>query len=70
MCIAIPLVQHENWMLSIAHRSLRCGCAGVFRQLHLAVVDYVHIAALVLSCFWVQDRPSMSALDILIKDRA
>ena len=65
MYIAIRLVQHENRMLSMTYRSLRCCCAGVFRQLHLAVVDYVHIAALVLSCFWVQDRPSMCASEIL-----
>ena len=63
--LSIRSVQNESLMLSTAYRSSRCGCAGVFRQLHLAVVDYIHIAALVLSCFWVQDRPSMSDLDIL-----
>eukprot|EP00439_Symbiodinium_sp_Y106_P070191 s846_g12.t1 len=38
------------------------GISGVFRQLHLAVVDYIHIAALVLSCFWVQELVAAACL--------
>ncbi|CAE7658942.1 SLC44A1 [Symbiodinium pilosum] len=38
------------------------GVSGVFRQLHLAAADYLHIAATVFSCFWVQELVGAACL--------
>ncbi|CAE7540855.1 SLC44A1 [Symbiodinium natans] len=38
------------------------GISGVFRQLHLAFTDYLHIAALVFSCFWAQELVAAACL--------